>query len=282
MQTFLQGSDVVPFSEMDFTSISSNVYFHCFFELLEEHTIDESLVSGTCVLKTERHYFVAIRTAVCDECGFFSRSSGYHDLIVSWKYFLERQEFVPRCCFDLSIDVWKWEAIFRTEFIEISEIDAYSPLPFFLPQRDWQANLGIWFSLSIIFWGVSQLRHWLRWRFWSQLSSFLLDRLESRVHVELMTCYVNVDPRHIFHSPSKHTKVFFSDKLWVLFLKIHGDWLQFRCNVQGEPRQDRPRSQVSKLVRAFPLKLRLSVIAKRFLLNLELGRSWRRLVSSSL
>ena len=59
-----------------------DVHFHSLSELFGEHSIDKSLVSSTRILETERHYLVAIRSTVGDECGLLAIVGIHHDLIV--------------------------------------------------------------------------------------------------------------------------------------------------------------------------------------------------------
>ena len=114
-----------------------NIHRHCFSELFEEHTVDESLISGASTLKTEQHYLVAVSVAVSNKCSFLLIIRVHHDLIIPEECVHEGHEFVPSCCFDQAIDVWQWEAIIWTCLIEIGEIDAHLPLSVFLFDNDW-------------------------------------------------------------------------------------------------------------------------------------------------
>lgn len=76
-----------------------NINLHNFSELVGKHTVDELLIGCTCILQTERYYFVAIRAAICDECSFLIVGI-HHDLIVTRKGIHERHGLVSSRRFD--------------------------------------------------------------------------------------------------------------------------------------------------------------------------------------
>ena len=60
-----------------------NIDLHGLSEFFGEHLIHKSLISCVGVFKAEGHYFVAIGSAICNECNLLAIIRVHHDLVVS-------------------------------------------------------------------------------------------------------------------------------------------------------------------------------------------------------
>ena len=69
------------------------------------HSIDESLVSRSGVLKTERHYFVTVSSSISDERSPLLIIRMRHDLIVARECIHESQELISGSQLNESIDM---------------------------------------------------------------------------------------------------------------------------------------------------------------------------------
>jgi hypothetical protein len=59
------------------------VHFNVSANLISKHPVHQSLISGSCILQTEGHHLIAVKSSVCDESRFFLVCFLHVDLIVS-------------------------------------------------------------------------------------------------------------------------------------------------------------------------------------------------------
>lgn len=93
-----------------------------------KHLVNLSLVSGSCVLKSEWHYFVAIRLSVNGKGCVLSVFRGHAYLIVSQESIHEGQQLVVRSGIYQLVDSRERIAILRISFIQVGIINAHRPV----------------------------------------------------------------------------------------------------------------------------------------------------------
>ena len=59
-----------------------HVDLHCLANLLLEHHVDEMLIGRSDILKTERHDFIIIQPAVCNEGSVFLVGDMHQNLVI--------------------------------------------------------------------------------------------------------------------------------------------------------------------------------------------------------
>src|ERR1043165_1298093 len=91
-----------------------------------------TLVSGACVLQSERHNLVTESAPLCTKTSLLHVFGSHFDLIVTGETIHEGENFMLSGVVDQNINVRKWEIVFRTCFVQISVIHTHSYLAIFL------------------------------------------------------------------------------------------------------------------------------------------------------
>ena len=104
------------------------VYLHGRFYLLLEHPVYQPLISSSCVLEPKRHHTIAIGSLPCDERGLFLIIWIRADLVVAGESIHKTEEFMVGSGIHDEVDSQQRETVFWVCSIEVSEVDAESPL----------------------------------------------------------------------------------------------------------------------------------------------------------
>ena len=138
-----------------------------------------------------RHYFIAVGASVSNENCLFFVVWTHKYLVVPRESVHEGQQFMFSRGFDQSVNMRAWEAVFRTCFIQIRNVNAYPALPVFLFNYDWVSKLiGVfYFPYRSDFEQPVDLIVYSFGPFETQLAMFLFYR-PVRINVQFVRGYV--------------------------------------------------------------------------------------------
>src|ERR1051325_2647352 len=91
-----------------------------------EQCYHSALISGACVLQSERHNLVAESTPLCNKSSLLHVFRSHFDLIVTGETIHEGENLMLGSVFDQNINMRKWKIVFRTRFVQISIIHTHS------------------------------------------------------------------------------------------------------------------------------------------------------------
>src|ERR1044072_2538924 len=91
-----------------------------------------TLISGVCVLQSERHNLITESAPLCNESSLLHVFGSHFDLIVTGETIHEGENFVLSGVVNQNINMRKWEIIFRTRLVQISVIHTHSYLAILL------------------------------------------------------------------------------------------------------------------------------------------------------
>src|ERR1051325_10769163 len=99
-----------------------------------------ALISGTCVLQSERHDLVAESTPLCNESSLLHVFGSRLDLIVTGETIHEGENFVLSGVVNYNINMRKWKIVFRTRSVQISVIHTHTYFAILLRYRNHVCN----------------------------------------------------------------------------------------------------------------------------------------------
>jgi hypothetical protein len=105
-----------------------HVGFNILVELLLEGGLDSSLTGSTGVLRSERHHRVEVGAEWGDERGLLLVFFLDYDLVVPGVAVEEAEQVAAHRGVDDLINPWQPEGVFGVVLIEVSVVDAHSPL----------------------------------------------------------------------------------------------------------------------------------------------------------
>src|ERR1043165_649700 len=85
-----------------------------------------TLISGACVLQSERHNLVVESTPLCNKSSLLHVFRSHFDLIVTGETIHERENLMLGGVVNQNINVREWKIVFRTCFVYISVIHTHS------------------------------------------------------------------------------------------------------------------------------------------------------------
>src|ERR1051325_6879779 len=85
-----------------------------------------TLISGACVLQSERHNLVTEGPPLCNKSSLLHVFGSHFDLIVTGKTIHEGEDLMLSSVVNQNINMRKWEIVFRTRFVQISVIHTHS------------------------------------------------------------------------------------------------------------------------------------------------------------
>src|ERR1051325_10853871 len=97
-----------------------------------EQCYHSALISGACVLQSERHNLVAESTPLCNKSSLLHVFRSHFDLIVTGETIHEGANFMLSSVVNQNINMRKWEIVFQTRFVQISVIHTRSYLAILL------------------------------------------------------------------------------------------------------------------------------------------------------
>jgi hypothetical protein len=159
-----------------------------------------TLKSGANVLETERKFSIGEISPRTNERGFVLILGNNIDLIISREIVHQREDFASSAIVNNMIDKGGRKVVFRTSFVDITIINAYTDCALFLIDRD---NIGnpvseghqvnkVGFEKFLDFKINSSRFTWVNW------TKALLERFSIWVCLNLMYHNVGVDTRHFF------------------------------------------------------------------------------------
>ena len=104
------------------------VHLHGCSYLLLEHPVHQPLIGSSCVLEPKRHHTITIGSLRCDERGLFLIIWVHADLIVDGEGIHETEEFLAGCGIYDEVDSRQRETVLWARSVDVSEVDAESPL----------------------------------------------------------------------------------------------------------------------------------------------------------
>ena len=129
------------------------VHLHGRSYLLLEHPIHQSLIGSSCVLEPKWHHTIIIGSMCCNERGILLVVGVHADLVVVGQGIHKTEEFMAGHGIHDEVDLWQRETIFWARFVDISEVDAESALPFaFLTSTTLANHSGYSTSLIALAW----------------------------------------------------------------------------------------------------------------------------------
>ena len=104
------------------------VHLHGRSYLSLEHPVHQPLIGSSCVLEPKRHHTITIGSLPCDERGLFLVNWIHTDLVVAEEGMHKSEEFMAsRGVYD-EVDPRQRETVFWARSVNVSEVDAKSPL----------------------------------------------------------------------------------------------------------------------------------------------------------
>ena len=177
------------------------IYLHlhgCSYLLLE-HPVHQPLIGSSCVLEPKRHHTITISSLHCDKRGLFLLVWVHTDLLVAGEGVHKIEEFMAGCGIYDEVDLRQRETVLWACSVDVSEVDAESPLAIcFFDKYDVGQPFRI-FYLS----DCSRLEefadllvdHFLS--FWREAPPLLFDWLVGWADVQPMSDYCRVNSSHV-------------------------------------------------------------------------------------
>src|ERR1051325_2905279 len=98
--------------------------------LVMNHVMEQchhgTLISGACVLQSERHNLIIESAPLCNESSLLHVFGGHFDLIVTGETIHEGENFMLSGVINQNINMWKWKIVFWTCSIQISIVYTHS------------------------------------------------------------------------------------------------------------------------------------------------------------
>src|ERR1051325_1645028 len=91
-----------------------------------------TLISGACILQSERHNFVAESTPLCNKSSLLHVFGSHFNLIITGETIHEGEDLVLGGVVNQNINRRKRKIVFRTRFVQISVIHTHSYLAILL------------------------------------------------------------------------------------------------------------------------------------------------------
>ena len=104
------------------------VHLHGRSYLLLEHPVHQPLIGSSCVLKPKRHHTITIGSLRCDERGLFLVTWVHADLIVAGEGIHKTKKFMAGSGIHDEVNTRQRETVLWACFVDVSEVDAESPL----------------------------------------------------------------------------------------------------------------------------------------------------------
>ena len=173
------------------------IHLHGRSYLLLEHSVHQPLISSSCVLEPKRYHTIAIGSLPCDERGLFLVIWVHADLVVAGEDIHKIEEFMARCHDE--VDSRQWEAVFWACSVDVSEVDAESPLAVrFFDKYDVSQLFRVFhFSDCSCLEEFTNLLVDRFFPFWREAPPLLLDWLKGRANVQPMSDYCGVNSSHV-------------------------------------------------------------------------------------
>ena len=96
--------------------------------LLLEHPVHQPLIGSSCILKPKWHHTITIGSLRYDERGLFLVVWVHADLVVAEEGIRKTEEFMTDSGIHDEVDSRQRETVFWACSIDVSEVDAESPL----------------------------------------------------------------------------------------------------------------------------------------------------------
>ena len=106
-----------------------HVDFHVPSDLCLEHFVNHPLIGRSCILKSERYYFIAIQRSINNEARVFLVFESHPNLVVAQEGIHRSEELVPRGGIYLLINAGNQIAVLQTNLVQISEVNTHPSLP---------------------------------------------------------------------------------------------------------------------------------------------------------
>ena len=104
------------------------VHLHGRSYFLLEHPVYQPLISSSCVLEPKRHHTIAVDSLSREERGLFLVIWVHADLVIAGESIHKTEEFMVGCGIYDKVDSRQRETVFWACSIDVSEVDAESPL----------------------------------------------------------------------------------------------------------------------------------------------------------
>ena len=104
------------------------VHLHGRSYLLLEHPVHQPLIGSSCVLEPKRHHTITIGSLRCDERGLFLVTWVHVDLVVTREGIHKTEKFMADSGIHDEVDTRQRETVLWACFVDVSEVDAESPL----------------------------------------------------------------------------------------------------------------------------------------------------------
>ena len=104
------------------------VHLHGRSYLLLEHHVHQPLVGSSCVLEPKRHHTITIGSLPYDERGLFLVIWVHADLVIAGEGIHKTEEFMADCGVYDEVDPRQRETVFWARSVDVSEVNAESPL----------------------------------------------------------------------------------------------------------------------------------------------------------
>ena len=181
------------------------VHLHGCAYLLLEHPVHQPLISSSCVLEPKWHRMIKIGSLRCDERGLFLVVWVHADLVVAGEGIHKTEEFMVGSGINDEVDSRQRETVFWACSVDVSEVDAESPLTVhFFDKHDVGQPLWVFH-----FYDCSCLEEFADLLvdrflpFWREAPPLLFDGLEGWADVQPMSDYCGVNSSHVCLLPCK-------------------------------------------------------------------------------
>src|ERR1051325_5719140 len=105
-----------------------------------EQCYHSALISGACVLQSERHNLVAESAPLGNKGSLLHVFRSHFDLIVTGETIHEGENLMLNGIVNQNINMREWEIVFRTRFVQISVIHTHSYFTILLSYGDYVCN----------------------------------------------------------------------------------------------------------------------------------------------
>ena len=104
------------------------VHLHGCSYMLLEHPVHQPLISSSCVHELKWHHTIIIGSLRCEKRGIFLVIWVHADLVVAGEGIHKTEEFMAGSGINDEVDLWQRETFFWACSVDVSEVDAESPL----------------------------------------------------------------------------------------------------------------------------------------------------------
>src|ERR1044072_4359628 len=99
-----------------------------------------TLISGACVLQSERHDLITESPPLCNKSSLLHVFGSHFDLIVTGETIHEGENLILSGVVNQNINMRKWKIVFRTRFVQISVIHTHSYFTILLRYGNYVCN----------------------------------------------------------------------------------------------------------------------------------------------